>query len=167
MLQGLPTPSLCLAFPQKLERNAHSALTLNQFETGRAAFSQPGSRGPCLQDQDEALSSSQGGSPGPSSHRLSLSHLLPGSAFTWGTLMIEIPVRHRPVTSAEAEAGPLKVQGPPWLQNEFKAILSDLPGPCLQTQTKKSWWWAELRGLLFAWHAGGPTSNFRFLSLRL
>lgn len=79
--------------PEVGEECALAALTLNQFETGRTAFSQSGSRGPCSQDQDEALSS-QGGGPGPSSHRLSLLHLLHGSAFAWGTLMIEIPVRH-------------------------------------------------------------------------
>lgn len=39
------------------------SLTFNQFETGRTAFSQPGNRKPCLQDQDEAFPS-QGGDPG-------------------------------------------------------------------------------------------------------
>lgn len=62
--KGHPHPLCAQHFPRSWRgMYTPGSLTLNQFETGRTAFSQSGNRGPCLQDQDGAFS--QGGGPGP------------------------------------------------------------------------------------------------------
>lgn len=65
--KGHPHPLWAQHFPRSWRgMYTPGSLTLNQFETGRTAFSQPGNRGPGLHDRDGGFSS-QGGGSGPSS----------------------------------------------------------------------------------------------------